>query len=652
MSNDTKYAYPEEPLRCCSYNCVVEQNNGTRDISHNQPAVLGFDANGELVQQAAMHTQCYRKYGPGNKTDGNTNRYQNLKRYDEVRKGRIDKRIVRYEISPEHTNFDMSCISGLNKMRKKYASQATQHIDSIESYDNALEQAAEHIKDEKGVYIHPQILNNQAIRMMQQEMDATPPTKMIGEIVGEVETSYFTFVSYKEVKKFDYVAVNPDNIGHTLLAQVKNVTKFQNGRCEAKAHIIGYRNGDGLLKHPRTTMNPDNYVYLATQELVSHTLDLDTGGLDLGVMENDENLHVYLDPDDLLQHLAILAKTGAGKSYALGCTIEEMLDNGLPVVVIDPHGEYSQMKRPNNSLDDDDKDKYNIAEAKGYDVKQYSVQQHVDDGDYRLEFSSKNIDYDTFTSYCLDEMTGPQKREIKKVIDDLQEQHHNTGSDYGLVDVEDRVMEADMPSKTKQLLIEYINKMRKAGLYSHDPARYTTPSDIVEPGTLTVLNLKGPDPGIQQHVVKLVTKKLFNERKKEAQSNIPPFIIAYEEAHNFVPNNKRKGTLCEHVIRTVASEGRKFGMGLGIVSQRPSKVSSDVLSQCNTQVILKVQNPTDLQAIKSSFENVDDEIIERITGLPTGIGVTLTKEYPLMTDIRTRKSEHGGTGHSFDTITS
>jgi hypothetical protein len=98
------------------------------------------------------------------------------------------------------------------------------------------------------------------------------------------------------------------------------------------------------------------------------------------------------------------------------------------------------------------------------------------------------------------------------------------------------------------------------------------------------------------------------------------------------------------IIRTVASEGRKFGMGLVIVSQRPAKIDKNVLSQCNTQVVLKVTNPNDLKAIVQSVEGISAALADEIQRLAVGealvAGGGLTQ--PVFVSVRPRLTRHGG----------
>lgn len=84
-------------------------------------------------------------------------------------------------------------------------------------------------------------------------------------------------------------------------------------------------------------------------------------------------------------------------------------------------------------------------------------------------------------------------------------------------------------------------------------------------------------------------------------------------------------------------------MGLMAVSQRPANVDKNILSQCNTQIILKVTNPNDLKAIADSVEGMGIGVKEDIRDLPVGVAMVVgITDQPLIVDIRIRRSEHGG----------
>jgi len=191
--------------------------------------------------------------------------------------------------------------------------------------------------------------------------------------------------------------------------------------------------------------------------------------------------------------------------------------------------------------------------------------------------------------------------------------------------------------------LETINEIAVSNLYG----RYSngSPEQLVEPGCASVVNLRGVNDGVKQHVAANVVQNLFQARKK---GEVPPFILVVEEAQKFAPSSKKKQAPSLDALSQVASEGRKFGMGMQVISQRPSKINNEVLSQCKQQCILKVNNDADLKTIRRSFENVTSEVSSIIKSLPQGVAMVLGKEYPLITDVRVRKTRHGGEGTTFE----
>jgi hypothetical protein len=136
-------------------------------------------------------------------------------------------------------------------------------------------------------------------------------------------------------------------------------------------------------------------------------------------------------------------------------------------------------------------------------------------------------------------------------------------------------------------------------------------------------------------------KDLFEARK---HNKIPYFLLIVEEAQNFCPERGFGGeAISSNILRTVASEGRKFGMGLAIISQRPARVDKNVLSQCNTQLFLRITNPNDLRSIMDSVEGITRGIESQIKVLPIGTSVVVGLiDQPLLVNVRIRRSNHTG----------
>ena len=449
----------------------------------------------------------------------------------------------------------------------------------------------------------------------------------VGTIEGEVNTSNFKFRATEEVKKFDFISVKSNE--KWILAQVEEVTKNSDGETHAKASIIGYRD-KGLTKAPRRVIEPDSIVYQADQELISETLGLDDEGLNIGNLETNPEIDIHVDPEDFYKHFAVLAQTGAGKSYLTGVLIEELLEDDFPILILDPHGEYSSLQYPNPENDE---------EQRSYDVKEFSPNTDINKDALPLRFSSLNLSKKELMTLIPDSLTNSQMGVLYNALKRLREKEE----DYGLVDIEDAVSQED--STAKWNLLNYLEQLEDSGLFSKNPIDL---EELVEPGRATIINLRAVEPEATEMTAYMLAKKLFDLRK---ENRIPPFMMVMEEAHNFVPEKGFGQTLSNDIMRKIASEGRKFGLGIGVISQRPARIDKNVLSQCNTQFILRVTNPNDLKAISKSFEGINSEVESMIKSLPPGVCFALGNEYPVMTQVRTRKSKHGGETQTSDTYT-
>jgi DNA helicase HerA-like ATPase len=446
----------------------------------------------------------------------------------------------------------------------------------------------------------------------------------LGTIEGKVNTSSFKFRAVEEVKKFDFVSVKSND--KWILAQVDEVKKKPDGETEAHANIIGYRD-KGLTKAPRRVIEPDSIVYRADQELISDTLGLEDGGLRVGNLETNPDIDIHVDPEDFYKHFAVLAQTGAGKSYLTGVLIEEMLEDDMPVLIIDPHGEFSSLGEPNPESNEPD----------SYSVKEFSPNTDINQDAFPLTFSSVNLDKKEIQTLIPDSLTNSQMGVLYNAMKRLRDKD----DDYNLIDLQDAVSQED--STAKWNLLNYLEQLDDSGLFSENPVDL---EELLEPGRASIINLRAVEPDTAEMTMYLLAEKLFALRKK---NRIPPFIMVIEEAHNFVPEKGFGQALSNPILRKIASEGRKFGLGLGVISQRPARIDKNVLSQANTQFILRVTNPNDLKAISKSFEGITSEVEGMIKSLPPGVSFVLGNEYPVMTEVRTRKSRHGGETQTADT---
>ncbi|VUT27975.1 MAG: AAA-like domain protein [Candidatus Syntrophoarchaeum sp. GoM_oil] len=403
----------------------------------------------------------------------------------------------------------------------------------------------------------------------------------------------------------------------------------------AEGIVIGSRGEEGLLKSPRTPFSPGDRVFPADKDLILETIGLGKDGIYIGFLDGND-IKVMLDPNRFVQkHCSILAKTGSGKSYTAGVIVEELLDKGVPLVIIDPHGEYASLKSENESEGDlKQMGRYGItAEAYLDQVMVYTpanlaIAPHAD-AVFRLD--GVNLDARRL-SLMVPALTDTQLGLLYQSIKTLKER-----MDFYRID--DIINElGEIKSNTKWAIIHALELFKETGILSDSP---TLLDELVKPRKASIIDMKGVDPKLQEILVSQLASQLFDARKI---GRIPPLMLVIEEAHNFCPEKGIGKATSSDILRTIASEGRKFGLGLLVISQRPARVDKNILSQCNTQIILKVTNPNDLKALSKGLEGMSSDLEEEIKRIPAGMALIVSNdiEKPVLVDVRVRKTRHGG----------
>jgi hypothetical protein len=484
---------------------------------------------------------------------------------------------------------------------------------------------------------------------VQKRRSSANGLEAVGMVFGNVGTLSFNCGVTAHLEKMEYVQVHHETSGW-VLGQVSEIVRKTNLTVEgveelahgtpvpidekeiAVISVVGYRDDRNLLQTPRTPLKAGETVCRADEELIKKVVGLhentDTGAY-IGLLSGHD-IRVELDINTMVQkHVSILSKTGGGKSYCSGALIEELMKHNVTVCVIDPHGEYSSMKHK-GIVKKTTRD-FGVS-PRGYDDKivEFATDTNINKGAKPLKFTLHNLDAREILSLTNIKNVRSFLTMLRKAVDTLKE----TKGNYTLNDVIAYLENSgEASSGTLVSELEYLNEI---DVFADQGTKI---DELIQKGRCTVINLRGTPPDIQELIVNRVGNALFELRKI---GKIPPMMLVVEEAHNFCPQQGQ--VACSKVFRTIASEGRKFGLGLTIITQRAAKVDKNVLSQCNTQVILKVTNPNDLKAIASSIEGLTQGMEEEIQRLPigsaiiTGGGVSM----PLLVDIRPRESKHGG----------
>ncbi|MDD5111179.1 MAG: ATP-binding protein [Candidatus Altiarchaeota archaeon] len=499
----------------------------------------------------------------------------------------------------------------------------------------------------------------------------------IGQVIGSTTLKAFRFVikegAEEHVKRDEFVSVAESVTGNSIIGVIKEIVISNEllpdefGRDMRVGDIIlsegeypvpmvkvlGYETPHGL-EPPRHGIKPGSMVELASDEQLNRILAQDASkAAYIGTLATRESVPVYLDVNELVsRHCAVLAMTGAGKSYTVGVLIEELMKKKGAIVVFDLHGEFKGMQ-------------FEKSQVRVYGVESDSRIQVEVSALSVSDYANLMTDLTASQRDLLDELLGMAYRFYEKydlevlrnIIDILYDLKKEEGQKKAKEDAKKadtgifpegvlRSMAKKASLSTIGALARRIKRLERIGVFK----THGTPlKEVVRANQLTVINLSEAEEGVSEIIVAALCRNIFDSRKRhskgdEGELETPTFIVV-EEAHTFAPRAYTELiSPSRNILRKIAREGRKFGVGLCIISQRPNKLDADVLSQCNTQVIMKIVNPSDQEYIRQSVETVTEDIIRDLPGLGRGEAVVAGSavKMPVSVKIRQRETVVGG----------
>jgi uncharacterized protein len=428
---------------------------------------------------------------------------------------------------------------------------------------------------------------------------------------------------------------------------------------EVVVSVIGYYDDELQdFVNPRIPPMPGQPVYLASSALLARVLSPkqqgERGAAHIGSLLTRETgeVPVVLSVKDVVStHLAVLASTGAGKSYTASVLIEELMRpaNRSAVLIVDPHGEYDTLQ-----------------EIKGEPFKAQFRADGYEPEVKILRPEKVKVRFDTLEfadiCYLLPEMTDKMRHFLGSAFRTMRDRAGQHGH-YAYQDLLDAVEEqrygdeegnrAGNISTIDGLAWRLEGRFRgysKHQIFSDHEHNLLT--ELFQPGQCTVLQLVDIEQNEQQVIVAALLRRAILARMATHKSEVTdptnerylpfPLFVLLEEAHRFAPAGQT--VVSTNVLKQILSEGRKFGVGVGLITQRPGKLDADVLSQCMTQFIMRIVNPIDQDTIAKTVEGAGRKMLDELPALTKGqvivSGVAINT--PVMCQVRKRLTRHGG----------
>ena len=474
-----------------------------------------------------------------------------------------------------------------------------------------------------------------------------PVRRVLGRILKRVPLQLYpdTFLGEPEIPPSQVAAMVGYNT-HT------------NELFELHVAIMGYYDPPtASFINPWIPPQSGKQIFLADDQMLTEVLsrkqDKQLGSATVGSLltRPPGSVPIVLSVKDLVStHLGIIASTGAGKSYLASVIIEELMQphNKACVLIIDPHGEYATLDQIANTPQFEEP---SHGRGRGYraEVRIYRPEE------VKVRISSLNMGD---MRQLLPEMTEKQQYLLSRALRKVRETKRSIP--WSVADLKqaikavsrqknDEESEGADDSSTVHALTWRIEQ-RFEHSFTFDDTQHLDLPEIFKPGQCTVLQLNEIDERDQQVVVATLLRRLNQarmdtERGKvhSGESYLPyPVFVLLEEAHHFAPSGTE--VVSTAILKQVLAEGRKFGIGIGLISQRPGKLDADVLSQCQTQCIMRIVNEIDQKSVAAAIEGVGRDLLNNLPALSKCqvIVAGAAVNTPVICRVRQRYTQHGG----------
>ena len=354
----------------------------------------------------------------------------------------------------------------------------------------------------------------------------------------------------------------------------------------------------------------------------------------LGRLVSDGGVEFSINVNKLGRHLAILAVTGGGKSNTV-CVLAHRIVGQLggTVVIFDIHGEYAaagELVPGRTGVKEPKINPFSLSFPELLRLARVPENAHNQERILREAWKALIKDYRNGTF---------QMKPGKDFLGHLAE--------YARMNVP--------PGVKQDSLYGLLNRLDDIRDYYGGVLDLYAPSRLehyIEPGKLNIIDLSSVDEFGADAVVSHYLRRLLEERKRwkttrGARGYPVPVIAVVEEAHVLIP--REEDTLTKYWSGRVAREGRKFGVGLVLVSQRPKNVDQDVLSQTNNKIILRIVEPQDQRYVQAASEQLSEDLMRLLPSLNPGQAIVIGSmtRIPALVQIDLCPARTGGTDIDF-----
>lgn len=441
-----------------------------------------------------------------------------------------------------------------------------------------------------------------------------------------------------EIEAEKGVIISPENDSRILEADL-----FGEGSWNQRVGTLSFERGISVYPLPLQE------IFLTTEaELRAIYSSNTSSSVKIGDYVGTSNIPCYVDIDEFFsKHTAVLGSTGSGKSATVSAIIHAVLsykdsinveDNQEVfwhphIVILDPHNEYSTAFPTATRLVSDEGTlklpywlmnyqelvdlfigKTEFQATSQTNILKMALLEAKKNGCELINIEEDSITIDSPVPFSLDKL-------VELIKADMPSQASKQDKHWGIVN-KIEVLKNDSR-------LNFLMQNWSDGL---DEIVDIVKQFISIDNSLKIIDLSGIPNDVAGIVSSTISRLLFMYKlwETEIQRKEDPILLICEEAHRYVPNTgEAEYAAAQQAIKRIAKEGRKYGLGLMLISQRPSEIESTVLSQCNSWIVMRLTNSIDqtyvVKFLPDSLNNMGNILssLRRREALVIGQGVSL-----------------------------
>ncbi len=356
------------------------------------------------------------------------------------------------------------------------------------------------------------------------------------------------------------------------------------------------------------------------------------GDFTLGRLVGQKEVEVAIESSTLNRHIGIFGTTGGGKSNSLQVIAEEASKSNRAVVIFDIEGEYVSMNEPTDALipilesfgekpQGIKEEKFQVyVPAPCSSRNMYAKKFSIPFADIDLEIFSEVLGLTPFERVYLFEIA----RKAKEISGTFRGYTIATVLDMLRKRIEAQIDKAALPEMVAEAHVGLYTKLslayRSGILDSHRAGEVFEKipvQDFCVPGKISIIDVSESSDIVRNVCIAHLLKEIFDYKTRFTET--APILIFMEEIHTFLSKAKRKTmTATLTMLTEMARKGRKRGIGLGLVSQQPALVPSELIELCNTRFMHRISSEPNIQTLRNSTGSVPDSLWKLLPSLGNG----------------------------------